>query len=43
MKDYVEEAGGDLQSLVLTGGVKGWVKKYSGRMMDEYDESVWEQ
>jgi len=42
MKDFVEEVGGDLQSLVLTGGIKGWIEAYGGRMVDVYDETAWE-
>ena len=41
MQDYVDEVGGDLQSLVMTGGIRGWVKTFGDRMMEGYDEQVW--
>lgn len=44
--DYVVEANGGLvQSLVLEGGVKGWVaagEEYT-EWMDEFDASVWKK
>ncbi|KAK3937511.1 Rhodanese-like domain-containing protein [Diplogelasinospora grovesii] len=42
MQDYINEVGGDLQSQVMAGGIRGWVKAYGGRMMDAYDEKAWE-
>ncbi|KAJ5647629.1 arsenate reductase (Arc2) [Penicillium lividum] len=41
--DYLENQDTDLQSLVLEGGIKGWVasgKDYT-EWMDGYDASVW--
>ncbi|KAK3335220.1 hypothetical protein B0T19DRAFT_436101 [Cercophora scortea] len=42
MQDYIDEAGGDLQAQVMTGGIRGWVKAYGGRMTDAYDEKAWQ-
>lgn len=42
MQDYIDEAGGELQALVMRGGIKGFVKSYGGRLMDSYDEKAWE-
>lgn len=44
-KEFIEQAGDEqMQSMVLEGGVKGWVK--SGlqftRLMDGYKESYWQ-
>jgi arsenical-resistance protein 2 len=41
MQDYIDEVGGELEALVLTGGIKEWVKEYGGRMMDGYEEEAW--
>ncbi|KAK4129831.1 hypothetical protein N657DRAFT_653100 [Parathielavia appendiculata] len=43
LQDYVNEAGGDLKSEVMVGGVRGWVQAYGGGMMDGYDEKAWRQ
>jgi len=44
MQDYLNEVGEqDIQALILTGGIKGWVKTYDGDLMDFYDEKVWKQ
>jgi arsenical-resistance protein 2 len=43
MQDFINEVGArDIQSVVLKGGIRGWVKSYGGRMMNAYDEKVWE-
>jgi arsenical-resistance protein 2 len=43
MQDFINETGDtDIESLVLTGGIRGWVKEYGGRMTDGYDAKVWE-
>jgi arsenical-resistance protein 2 len=42
LQDYVDEAGGDLASQVMVGGIRGWVQAYGGRMMDGYDEKAWQ-
>lgn len=43
MQDYINERGDKgMQSVVMTGGIKGWVKKYGGRWMDSYDAKTWE-
>ena len=44
MQDYLDEVGEqDIQALILTGGIKEWVKAYGGDLMDSYDEKVWAQ
>ncbi|KAK3498700.1 hypothetical protein B0T13DRAFT_511834 [Neurospora crassa] len=43
MQDYINEVGGDLQSQVMTGGIRGWVRMYGDRMVDGYDEKTWKQ
>ncbi|KAK3397528.1 hypothetical protein B0T20DRAFT_222521 [Sordaria brevicollis] len=44
MQDYIDEVGErDLQSQVMTGGIRGWVRTYGDRMMDGYDEKTWKQ
>ncbi|KAK0624566.1 Rhodanese-like domain-containing protein [Bombardia bombarda] len=43
MQDYANEVGGHLQSHVMTGGIRGWVQAYGGRMMDAYDEQAWQK
>ncbi|KAK4220303.1 Rhodanese-like domain-containing protein [Rhypophila decipiens] len=42
MQDYIDQVGGDIQSQVMTGGIRGWVKAYGGQMMDGYDEETWQ-
>ncbi|KAM7202185.1 Rhodanese-like domain containing protein [Rhypophila sp. PSN 637] len=42
MQDYIDQVGGDIQSQVMTGGIRGWVKAYGGQMMDGYDEKTWQ-
>lgn len=43
MQDFINDAGDtSIQSLVLTGGIRGWVKTYEGRRMDGYDAKAWE-
>ncbi|TFA97862.1 hypothetical protein CCMA1212_010424 [Trichoderma ghanense] len=42
--DYLAKCGeADMQSLILSGGIKGWVKAGDEYVswMDEYDASVW--
>lgn len=41
MQDYVNEVGGDLESQVMVGGIRGWFQAYGGSMMDGFDEKVW--
>ncbi|KAL2174198.1 Rhodanese-like domain-containing protein [Thermothelomyces heterothallicus CBS 202.75] len=41
-QDYVNQVGGVLEPKVMTGGIRGWVKAYGGRMMDGYDDKAWE-
>lgn len=44
MQDYIHEVGGEgIESVVMNGGVKGWAKKFEGRMMEWYDEEYWRQ
>ncbi|TPX16048.1 uncharacterized protein E0L32_000382 [Thyridium curvatum] len=45
MQDYINERGdeGRLQSLILKGGVKGWVKAYGASLMDFWEPTYWEQ
>lgn len=43
MQDFINETGDtDIESLVLKGGIRGWVKEYGGRLTDGYDAKVWE-
>ncbi|OIW23896.1 hypothetical protein CONLIGDRAFT_657463 [Coniochaeta ligniaria NRRL 30616] len=43
MQDFINDAGDtSIRSLVLTGGIRGWVKTYEGRRMDGYDAKAWE-
>ncbi|KAK3392699.1 hypothetical protein B0H63DRAFT_196 [Podospora didyma] len=42
MQDYTNEVSGDLQSQVMTGGIRGWVKAHGSHMTDAYDEKVWQ-
>lgn len=42
MQDYLDEVGEtDMEAIILTGGIKGWVKAYGGTLMDWYDEKAW--
>ncbi len=42
LQDYFDDIGEThIEALVLKGGIKGWVKKYGGDLMDWYDEKVW--
>ena len=44
--DYLAEKGaGNMQSLVLAGGIKGWVNTGGEYLqwMDEYDEAAWQK
>ncbi|TQN71450.1 Arsenical-resistance protein 2 [Colletotrichum shisoi] len=42
LQDYFDGVGEtEIQSVILKGGIKGWVRKYGGRMMDSYDETAW--
>lgn len=43
-KDYLVERGNkSIKSMILEGGIKGWVKAGEEyiELMDEYDASVW--
>lgn len=42
MQDYFDDVGEkDIRALVLTGGIKGWVRSYGGNLMVAYDEAYW--
>ncbi|KXH68965.1 hypothetical protein CSAL01_06983 [Colletotrichum salicis] len=42
LQDYFNEIGETtVQAVILKGGIKGWVRRYGGRMMDWYDEKTW--
>ncbi|KAJ2895024.1 hypothetical protein MKZ38_006979 [Zalerion maritima] len=43
MQDYIKEVGGEdvMEAQVLKGGVKGWVKKFGGELMDNYEAEHW--
>ena len=43
MQDYIDGVGGGdlVQAEVMTGGIRGWVRTYGGRMVDGYDEEAW--
>ncbi|GJC90338.1 arsenate reductase [Colletotrichum tofieldiae] len=42
LQDYFDEVGETgVQSVILKGGIKGWVRKYGSRKMDWYDEKAW--
>ncbi|EXV04904.1 rhodanese-like domain protein [Metarhizium robertsii] len=44
MQDYLNEMGeASMSAAILKGGIKGWQKKYSGKLMDWYDEKFWTQ
>ncbi|KAF4890393.1 hypothetical protein CGCF415_v010020 [Colletotrichum fructicola] len=43
LQDYFDDVGETaVQAVILKGGIKGWVRKYGGRMMDWYDEKAWD-
>jgi arsenical-resistance protein 2 len=43
MQDFINETGdANIKSLVLNGGIRGWVKEFGGRLTDGYDANVWE-
>ncbi|KAJ0282638.1 hypothetical protein Brms1b_004678 [Colletotrichum noveboracense] len=43
LQDYFDDVGDTaVQAVILKGGIKGWVRKYGGRMMDWYDEKAWD-
>ncbi|KAK3309360.1 uncharacterized protein B0T15DRAFT_481092 [Chaetomium strumarium] len=42
LQDYVTEIGGDFESQVMAGGIRGWVQAYGGSMMDGYDATAWQ-
>jgi len=42
LQDYVREVGGDLETRVMVGGIRGWVQAYGGGMMDGYDDKAWQ-
>lgn len=42
MQDYVNEIGGELETRVMVGGIRGWVQAYEGSMMDGYGERSWQ-
>ncbi|EQB53132.1 hypothetical protein CGLO_07178 [Colletotrichum gloeosporioides Cg-14] len=42
LQDYFDDVGETaVQAVILKGGIKSWVRKYGGRMMDWYDEKAW--
>lgn len=42
MQDYLDDVGEtSMKALVLVGGIKGWHKKFGGKMMENYDEKSW--
>ncbi|KAF4848053.1 hypothetical protein CGCSCA4_v005123 [Colletotrichum siamense] len=42
LQDYFDDVGETaVQAVILKGGIKGWVRKYGGHMMDWYDEKAW--
>ncbi|KAF4834518.1 hypothetical protein CGCTS75_v003109 [Colletotrichum tropicale] len=42
LQDYLDDVGETaVQAVILKGGIKGWVRKYGGRMVDWYDEKAW--
>ncbi|KAK4041841.1 arsenical-resistance protein 2 [Parachaetomium inaequale] len=42
LQDYVNDVGGNIESQVMVGGIRGWVQAYGGSMMDGYDEKAWQ-
>lgn len=44
MQDYLNEVGeASMSAAILKGGIKGWQKKYNGKLMDWYDDKFWAQ
>lgn len=45
MQDFIVEMGAQdqMEAVVLTGGIKGWVKRYGGQKLDFYEEKYWEE
>ncbi|KAM3533343.1 hypothetical protein MY4038_003350 [Beauveria bassiana] len=42
MQDYLTEFGETgMKAIILTGGIKGWHKKFGGKLMENYDENFW--
>ncbi|KAF4918234.1 hypothetical protein CGCVW01_v009030 [Colletotrichum viniferum] len=42
LQDYFDDVRETaVQAVILKGGIKGWVRRYGGRMMDWYDEKAW--
>ncbi|KAK1726497.1 hypothetical protein CaCOL14_012201 [Colletotrichum acutatum] len=42
LQDYFDELGETaVQAVILKGGIKSWVRRYGGSMMDWYDEKAW--
>lgn len=42
LQDYFDEVGDkDVRAFFLTGGIKGWVRTFGGKLMDAYDETHW--
>lgn len=45
MHDYInsvqDPAEPKIESQVMTGGIRGWIKAYGGDMMEGYDAQVW--
>ena len=33
----------NVKVMVLTGGIKGWVKEFQGAMMDGFEEENWKE
>ncbi|KAH6609172.1 arsenate reductase arc2 [Trichoderma cornu-damae] len=41
-QEYLNSIGEtEMTAAILTGGVKGWQKKYGGQLMDFYDPNAW--
>lgn len=46
MQDYIEDVAkigrkSKLQSFILKGGIKAWVKDFEGSLVDGYEEGFW--
>ncbi|OAA81273.1 Rhodanese-like protein [Akanthomyces lecanii RCEF 1005] len=42
MQDYLNEVGETgIRAVIMAGGIKGWHKKFGGKMMENYDEKAW--
>ncbi|XWW95327.1 hypothetical protein V2A60_003285 [Cordyceps javanica] len=42
MQDYLNEVGETgVKAIIMTGGIKGWHRKFGGKMMENYDEKFW--